>query len=603
MQKYFLLLATVSSFSMVFIPQTAHSETLQEAVQKALTTHPALERANLNTEIAKEGITEQRSEFFPKLSASVSGGRLYGDNATSRGLSVTRGAGYSWLWEGNAAVNQMVFDWNQTSNRVDSAAAQRMSALHDLEDTKQSFAYQAVQNYIALYRSDILYQAAQANLKDMTSYRKRLLKLVEGGGADEAAASRARDMVLAAENALIGAKGQKLAAMAGYIEVMGEEPKTDLVKPPMPFTINDDEDLDSLIDKIQSHHPQIRSVREQIEALDYKATAEQKEILPKVNSELSYTKRDQKDIIGGESLDARAMLRLNWNLETGGAQLARTQKARLQENEAHTRLEELRRALGKNIRIAMAGLEIAREQRDIQQKRYDELKQTLKTYKQQFEASKRTLLDVAQTQAQVFAAQNDYLTAEYALLEAAYGFLTSQGSITDAIDILTMMQTQTNTQASVSSVQNQPMKTAKQNPIIEASDVVYEAKMNTPQTPLQTPPQMTRNQEKREVVAQSKPIAKPKMVETGANPKADEIAFETEFAAMKARADVLEISFYGDENARLIPAQKPALPPIAETPSLAISSVPSDTSYAPMVPSDLDFVPFSRYTNVDKAGQ
>lgn len=434
--RHILLSMCLSSMISV---SASHAETLQDAVKKAVLNHPAVERAAIAADIAKQDMREQRSGFFPTLSASLGGGRLYGDNATSRGLNVTRGAGYSWLWEGNAALNQMIFDWNQTSNRVDSAIAERKGAVHTFEDVKQSIAIQTVQNYLALHRAQVLYDEAQNHMRAMEDYRGRIEKLVEGGGADEAEASRARDLVLVAQNAVVNLKGQLAAAKANYIEVVGTAPETTLSRPSLPLMLDEDLKIDEIVKRIQAHHPQILALHQQMEAQDYTIRAEEKEVLPKVGSEFSYTKKDQKDVIGGESVDARAMLRLNWSMDTGGAQFARAQKAKLQKDQNRTQVEELRRSLERNLRIALASLEVAREQRDIQQGRYDELTQTLATYKQQFEATKRSLLEVAQTESQVFTAYNDFLAAEYGVLDAAYGFLASQGRLIDAIEILEMM--------------------------------------------------------------------------------------------------------------------------------------------------------------------
>jgi adhesin transport system outer membrane protein len=443
MKKFiFLGLSLGTALTLMGIAKTSYADNLQGAVAQALASHPTIKRADLGRDIADEAILEEQSAYFPTVSASVAGGRLYADNATSRGLSVTRGAGYSWLWEGNASLNQTIFSWNERGNRVDSAKAQRLSAFHTLEDARQTIAYRAVQAYIALYRAQELHKEATHNLAAMQDYKTRIGKLVAGGGADASEESRAGDVVLAAENILAELKGQLVAAQASYIEVVGHAPKTALERPPMPFVINSDAQLDALIEKIRNAHPQVKALRQNVESLEYAALAESKDPLPDLGSELSYTKRDQRDLIGGESTDARAMLRLSWNLDTGGAQFARSRRASLQHEEALAELEELQRTIERNLRVSLAGLEVAREQRDIQKKRHGELTATLETYKQQFDASKKRLVEVMLAESQTFLAYNDFLNSEFTMLDAAYGFLTSQGHITDAIDILTLMESQ-----------------------------------------------------------------------------------------------------------------------------------------------------------------
>lgn len=419
---------------------SASAETIFDSVFKAIQTHPSVKRAHIGRDIAIEDTTQARSAYFPTVSTTMTGGRMYADNSTSRGINVTRGAGYSWLWEGNVTLNQKIFDWNETGSRVNAAKASEGATLHGIDDAQQSIAFQAIQSYIGLHRAVALHRDAQAHLTAMKGYNGRIDKLVRSGGADKSEASRAKDLVLAAQNRVSEFKGQVLAAEAQYIEAVGSAPSGDLAQPPQPFNTEADTAIEEIVGKISSTHPQIRMMKERIASLGYDADAEGKSILPMLNSELSYSKKDQEDLIGGESKDAKALLRLNWNLDTGGAQLARKRRAQLMQDDAYQQLEELRRSVERNLRIALAGLGVAKDQKDIQADRYAQAKRTLSTYKEQFEASQKTVLDLMQAENQAFATEAEKTLAEYRVLEASYGFLASQGRITDAIDVLMVVE-------------------------------------------------------------------------------------------------------------------------------------------------------------------
>ena len=103
------------------------AETLEEATAAALNSHPSIEGAKASSEEAAQAKREQFSNYFPTLSASSTAGRIYGDNATSRGLSVTRGAGYSGLWNGSVSAREKIFDGFETSNRVGAAKSRKAS--------------------------------------------------------------------------------------------------------------------------------------------------------------------------------------------------------------------------------------------------------------------------------------------------------------------------------------------------------------------------------------------------------------------------------------------------------------------------------------------
>jgi adhesin transport system outer membrane protein len=315
-----------------------------------------------------------------------------------------------------------------------------MSSLHDAENTRETIAFEAVRAHINLHRASIMLGEAELLAERMASFKERMDRLVSGGGADSAQAARARDYLLLASNRLARAKGQYKSAQAQYIEIVGAMPNGALDKPAPPFALNSDEDINKLIVDIQNNHPQVKSLIESSVGLYYDAQAEGKNILPEISSELSYAKKDQRDVIGGESTDARAMLRMNWSFDLGGAQRSRARQAKMQEQAALTDLELLRRNIERELRVSLANISVTKEQFDIQKSRYDTALETVDTYNKQFKGGKRSLLELMQAESDAFGVKNDYVSSEYAVLEAAYQFLSTQGKITEAIDILAFLE-------------------------------------------------------------------------------------------------------------------------------------------------------------------
>src|ERR1700744_6197172 len=101
--SYLRLPLLASVYAAALITGAAHqacAEPLDQAVASALSQHPSVGAAEANRAALAEDAREKQSDYYPQLSAEAVGGRIYGDNATSRGLSVTRGAGYSGYGEG-----------------------------------------------------------------------------------------------------------------------------------------------------------------------------------------------------------------------------------------------------------------------------------------------------------------------------------------------------------------------------------------------------------------------------------------------------------------------------------------------------------------------
>ena len=103
------LLYALTGVLCLVLPRTVAAETLRDAVGAALVSHPGLEIAAARKDISTAAEAEEFSNLFPQINTSATGGRMFGNNSTSRGLTVSRGEAYSWLWEGNASITQPIF--------------------------------------------------------------------------------------------------------------------------------------------------------------------------------------------------------------------------------------------------------------------------------------------------------------------------------------------------------------------------------------------------------------------------------------------------------------------------------------------------------------
>ena len=431
-----LLLGSAALIGFSVSTTGAYAETMLDAVQAAVSSHPSIEAAREAQNATEQTVREQRSAYFPDVSVSVTGGRLYGDNATSRGLSVTRGTGYSNLGEGSASLSQRVLDWGETSHKVDAAKARYEAAGSTLDGTLQSVALKAVQAHIALLRADELKAKAKKNLDTIEGYRKKIAVQVKEGGADEAELNRANDFLLLARNAATEFDGNYQQALADYVEATGDVPHNALKRPQLPAHFPTS--LDEAIDTANEVHPQIVSAKEAVVASDFDVRAEKTSYLPKVHGELSYLKRDQEDVIGGESIDARAVMKMDWNYSLGGAQLARVDRAAHTRAQSKAQLQEVYRRVERDIRVAWSALDVVRQQVNTQLERKEATAKVVDTYKTQFEGGgERSLIELMQAESQAFDAQVAYANADYGILNATYTLLAAMGQLLPALQPVT----------------------------------------------------------------------------------------------------------------------------------------------------------------------
>ena len=152
---------------------------------------------------------------------------------------------------------------------------------------------------------------------------------------------------------------------------------------------------------------------------------------------MSYLKRDQDDIIGGESVDARAVVKADWNYSTGGAQFAREDRAQHMNEQAKAELDDTYRRVEKDIRMAWAMLDTTRRQQATQEDRRAATASVIDTYKTQYEGGNRTLIELMQAQSQAFDASVAYANASYGVLAAAYTLMAAMGQLMPALSSTT----------------------------------------------------------------------------------------------------------------------------------------------------------------------
>ena len=422
---------SVMMASVCVMSNNVQAATLQETVQQALISHPSIEAALASKEVATQSKEEVKSDLFPLVNAGTSVGYIYADNSTSRGLTVSRGSGSSGILEGNASLTQPLYNGGQTQNRIGAADARIQAADLSVTDTKENLALQAVQAHIAVLQAQETLGKTQSYINTIDDYLDRIQFMVNEGVADETEVTQAQNISLQLKSGLLDSQGQLQAALANYNEVVGNVPRAALVKPSYISTLPTN--IDGAINQAKSIHPLVLSNKKEMEALGFEVKAEKGTLHPDVNAELSGIRREQREIIGGELLDARALLTVNWDFETGGASKARQKQSLAQYAELEAQNEEQMRVIEGDIRRAYAELSTAQNQVSLVRQREKVTQDLFDAYKIQFEGAVVRLLQIMQAENQVYSAQLESITAEYRYLFAQYAVLASVGQLQQSV--------------------------------------------------------------------------------------------------------------------------------------------------------------------------
>lgn len=419
-----------------FLALPAHAETIENAVQSALKEYPSVAAAKAALTIANEQRREEFSNYFPMLSVGATGGRIFGDNATSRGLNTTRGQAYSWLWEGTVSARQRLFDGFETSNRVDSAEAKKQSAEMSLADVRESLCFSTAQAYIDLLRSRKALLMMEDQASKANDYLGRIQGALNEGASDEAEYQQAQNVKAELDGLVAEYQGQEAAAETQYIQLTGALPQ-DEIQNPSPATQMVFEDVEEAVLFAKENHPSVKAAKLMVQSAKHDVGAELSSLYPDLNGELSYLQSDKKEEIGGEVEDGRAVLRMNWDLETGGGQFARIRRTKGAVREAQARLAEIERQVERGVRLAYAEYDTSMNVLSNQTMRVQLSQNLMNTLDVQFEGARVRLLQLMQSDNQNFTARLEQMNGIHRALLAQYAVLASTGQLQSSMNLST----------------------------------------------------------------------------------------------------------------------------------------------------------------------
>lgn len=434
-RSFLLAKASLLAISLCFLAAPGRAEPLSAAVETALNYNPTVEAAIANRDAYAAEKREQWADNFPTLNINGTGGRVYGDNSTSRGLTVTRGAAYSFYWEGAVTLTQPLFDGFETYNRVDAADMRKTSANYNITDVRERLALKTVMAYLDVLRTREGLEDIKDYDKKLEDYQTRIQKMVDEGAADESMVVQARDIRKQLESTMTDIEGQLRSAHAQYAEIVGHMPDDPMDKPVPRLDLIPDL-VDDAIAYAKQHNPSLEAARYNEEALSYDAEAEKQSYYPDVNGVLSYRELDQKDEIGGEVTDAKAVVRLNWDLSLAGAQLARVHKAQKRQYEGKAKRAETERSIEKNVRTSYSDMQTSKDRVRLQRDRVKINQDLFKNYEAQFEGARVNLLQLLQADNALFNTKLTLMNGEYKLLASQFAALASMGRLQEALNVV-----------------------------------------------------------------------------------------------------------------------------------------------------------------------
>jgi len=416
------------------MPALSQAAALPDSVAQALSSHPQMKAGEASRAQADKHVWEQRAGFLPMLGANGDFGRMRLNDKTTRGNTSGSGAS-SWTGSGTVTLTQSLFDGFGTLSRFRGAEDRYSAATYDLNGTAEDVALRAARAHLNLMRTREMLGLATRFLSDIESRRKNIAAMVKGGAADEAELLQANEMQTAMKNAKLGYEESFHQAEADYIEVAGAMPDTALEFGEARWNAFVPATLEDAISRSVRDNPHILAASKMSASLARETASEKAALMPRVDAVMSYMQHDQRDVVGGETKDGRAMLKLGWNFSTGGGQFARIEKSRQLQIESSAKKQAMMRTVERDVRQKYASMLIADEQFALLTDRVGASKKILANFTAQFEGGKQTNLQLIAAHSKVFEAETSLTDTRYRQLLTRFELLSVIGILRESFGV------------------------------------------------------------------------------------------------------------------------------------------------------------------------
>lgn len=413
------------------------AETLPEAMQKAMDVHPEIQAGVNNRLSADYQLKAAKGGYLPKVDVLAGYGREGTDSVTTRAEK----NGYTTLNRGESSlrVSQMVFDGFATSSEVGRQQANVNSRAYSLLGTSERTALTVAQVYLDVLTQREMVRLAEENLHSHERIYDQITLRTNRGVGRAADLDQAEARLAQARNNLITEQTNLADAQTGFLSAVGEMP--DQLVQPQGFVALLPANLNEARQQLVENSPVLRSAESDIVAAEKQYDAAKSAFYPRFDAELGRSADNDIDGLDGHNNEWQAMLRMRFNIFNGGSNKADLESKSYQTTQALDIRNNALRQLNEELGLAWNAYNNATAQVPIAQTYVDHSIVVRTAYQKQFSLGERTLLDLLDSENELFTAQQRLTQVKNLQLFTQYRIKATMGELLKSQGVVAPMAT------------------------------------------------------------------------------------------------------------------------------------------------------------------
>lgn len=409
----------------------AHAQparSLPETMEKSVLTHPEVQARYHDFMSALEGKNIERGALRPQVSVEGWTGKEWRTGSSTDPSTDWSRNGYT------LQLRQLLFDGFQTSSTVRQYGFEKLAAYFTLQHTVDDLALQAAHAHldVTLYRE--FERLARENYQAHVDTHAQIRERQESGVGRGVDLEQSTGRLALAQSNLMTESANMNDVSARYQRLVGDLPPAVLLEAPdvskwLP------EQPKSFLGELRSN-PELLAKQALLQAGAATVDAAKGLHAPKVELRASTGKdHSQPGLPYRDAHSTNAQLVLSYNLYRGGADQARVRQTVAQQYAARDVRDYTCRNVQQELAISWNNIVKLREQLPYLEQHVDATSRVRTAYRQQFQIGERSLLDVLDTENELFDARRALIRGQISLKREELRWLMRSHRLLQAVSL------------------------------------------------------------------------------------------------------------------------------------------------------------------------
>lgn len=411
------------------LPQAANAIEVNAAVQQAILNNPEVLAKLHQFRGAGQDVNVGRSGYMPTVDLSYESNRQRYDYPSTVAVADQNYTTRGW----KLTLNQNLFQGLQTYNTVKQLGYDEQARYFDFLDTSESIALQTVQAYQDVLRYRQLLDTAQENYAIHKGIFEQISQKVQAGVGRRVDLEQAAGRLALAETNLITDTSNLHDVSARYARLTGTQAPAQLSEvPSMKDALPANPDL---IKNAVARNPAYLSTLASVRSATAEVNVRRGAFSPTLDLQASKAPTDNYNGYNGRSNISSVAVIFNMNLFRGGADRARLGSAAEKLNATKDQREKVCRDMRQTLSIANNNIIKLKDQMESLRQHQLSTEKARDAYRKQFDIGQRTLLDVLDSENELFDAQRAYINAQSDYKVAEATVLANSGRLLETLKL------------------------------------------------------------------------------------------------------------------------------------------------------------------------